>query len=75
MPMDNTFDQDFKRRCLGWQLKFSFIPRRCHYTKKSVWFKFAYRGTEMITGPGTPVFNDRWVDKKSYIFLKLKGII
>lgn len=75
MPLDNSFDYDFIRHCLGWRLEFSLLPRRCHYTKKSVWLKRAYRGTAMWNGPGTPVFEDRWIDKKSYIFLKLKGTI
>jgi hypothetical protein len=29
----------------------------------------------MITGPGEPIFEDRWVDNKEYIFLKIKGIL
>jgi hypothetical protein len=29
----------------------------------------------MITGPGEPVFEDRWVDRKEYIFLKIKGVV
>jgi hypothetical protein len=31
--------------------------------------------TAMITGPGEPIFEDRWVDNKEYIFLKIKGIL
>jgi hypothetical protein len=29
----------------------------------------------MWTGPGSPVFDPRWVDKKEYIFAKIKGVI
>ena len=80
MPMDNlmwqeTADQAFKRRCIGWDLQFSLLPRRCHYTKKFLWFKFAYIGTSMLTGPGEPIFEYRWCDKKEYLFLKIKGTI
>ncbi len=39
MPLDQlmdweTPDQAFKRRCIGWELKYSLIPRRCFYTGK-----------------------------------------
>ncbi len=77
MPLDSLMwrDDDFKRRCIGWKLKFSFFPRRCHYTGKLLWFKKAYLGVGMICGPGEPVFEDRWCHKDSYLFLKIKGTI
>jgi hypothetical protein len=80
MPMDNitwqeTADQAFKRRCIGWELKFSLLPRRCYYTGKYLWFKFAYIGVSMLTGPGEPMFDYRWCDRKEYLFLKIKGTI
>lgn len=68
-------NEAFNRRCLGWQLKFSFFPRRCFYTGKYLWFKLAYRGTAMLTGPGDPIFEDRWCERHEYLFLKIKGII
>ena len=70
--MDNDY---FKSRCLGWELKFSFFPRRCFYTGKYLWLKLAYRGTAMITGPGEPIFEDRWCEKREYLFLKIQGTI
>jgi hypothetical protein len=77
MPLDNLFwtNADFKRRCIGWDLRFSFWPRRCFYTGKYLWLKQAYKGTAMVTGPGEPVFEDRWCDAKEYLFLKIKGTI
>lgn len=77
MPLDSVmWDDDlFNRRCIGWGLKFSFIPRRCHYTGKNLWFEWAYKGTSMITGPGEPVFEHRWCQKHQYLFLKIKGTI
>lgn len=77
MPMDSlmTSNEDFKRRCIGWQLKFSWFPRRCHYTGKNLWFKLAYEGTSLLTGPGDPIIEYRWCDKKEYLFLKIKNII
>ncbi len=70
--MDNDY---FKSRCLGWELRFSFFPRRCFYTGKYLWLKLAYRGTAMITGPGEPIFEDRWCEKREYLFLKIQGTI
>jgi hypothetical protein len=29
----------------------------------------------MITGPGEPIFEDRWCEKREYLFLKIKGIV
>jgi hypothetical protein len=75
MPLDRLFDQSFNNHCLGWQLKFSLIPRTCFYSGKWIWLKRAYRGTAMWTGPGEPIFEDRWVDRKQYLFLRLQGKI
>jgi hypothetical protein len=77
MPLDSLMwtDSDFKRRCVGWYLEFSFLPRQCFYTGKYLWFKWAYKGIAIVTGPGEPVFEDRWCDRKEYLFLKIKGTI
>ena len=79
MPLDSliyeTNDAAFKRRCVGWELQYSFLPRRCYYTGKYLWLRKAYMGTAIVTGPGEPVFEHRWCDKDSYLFLKIKGTI
>ena len=77
MPMDSLlWDNDtFKRRCVGWHLEFTFFPKRCHYTGKYLWLKPAYKGMAMVTGPGEPVFEYRWCEKDTYLFLKIKGTI
>lgn len=77
MPMDSIMwnNEAFNRRCLGWEIKFSLLPRRCFYTGKNLWLKSSYRGTAMLTGPGEPLFEDRWCDRKEFLFLKIKGII
>jgi hypothetical protein len=82
MPLDSLMgyreesnDEAFKRRCIGWELTFLFWPRRCYYTKKLLWLKLAYRGTSMLTGPGEPIFEYRWCEKQEYLFLKIKGIV
>ncbi len=68
-------NEAFKRRCIGWELRISLLPRRCYYTGKYLWFKSAYVGTSMLTGPGEPIFEHRWCEKKEYLFLKIKGVI
>jgi len=80
MPLDQlmdweTPDQTFKRRCIGWELKYSLIPRRCFYTGKWLWLTLAYRGVSMLTGPGEPIFDVRWCERQEYLFLKIKGTI
>lgn len=68
-------DETFKRRCIGWELKFSFIPQRSYYTGKYLWLKKAWRGTAMLTGPGNPIFEYRWCSQEEFLFLKIKGTI
>lgn len=77
MPMESLMWDNslWNRRCLGWELKLSLLPRRCTYTGKYLWLEYAYKGTAMITGPGEPVFETRWCNKKEYLFLKIKGVI
>lgn len=59
--------------CIGKELLFSFLPRKCYYSKKPIWLTRAYRVTSMWTGPGTPVFDSRWIDKNEYLIKELKG--
>jgi hypothetical protein len=75
MPIPFMDDDGFIRRCVGWELRWSFLPRKCFYTKRWLWFKRAYIGTSILTGPGDPIFDYRWVDKKEYLILKIKGVI
>jgi hypothetical protein len=77
MPLDNIMwsNSDFKRRCVGWELQFILWPRRCHYTGKILWLTNAYYGTAFVTGPGEPVFEHRWCERKEFLFQKIKGTI
>jgi hypothetical protein len=75
MPIPFMDDDGFIRRCVGWELRWSFLPRKCFYTKRLLWFKRAYMGTSILTGPGDSIFDYRWIDQKEYIFLKIKGVI
>jgi len=74
MPLDNTFDNDaFKRRCIGWEMKFAVLPKKCHYSQKMIWLELAYRGTALWTGPGESLFEHRWISKNQYLIQKIKG--
>jgi len=79
MPLDNIMyesaDAAFKRRCIGWEIKLCLWPRKCYYTNKSLWLRKAYIGTSMLTGPGEPIFDYRWVHAKEFLFLKIKGTV
>jgi hypothetical protein len=58
-----------------WQYKFAIFPKRCNISKKTIWFKYAYKGTRMITGPGEPVFEYRWLTKEEFVVARLKGVV
>ncbi len=78
MPLDSlghSSDEAFKRRCIGWELKYSLWPRRCFYSNKWIWLTKAFKGTSLITGPGAPEFESRWCEQKEYLFLKIKGTV
>jgi hypothetical protein len=58
-----------------WEEKFSFLPRRCSESQKIVWFDTMYKGTIMISGPGSAVYITCWLSKERYVLDKLKGIL
>jgi hypothetical protein len=81
MPMDShmgyqpLFSQrEFFRRA-HWQLKFALYPRHCYLSDKRIWLKRAYCGTVVITGPGDPVYEYKWLTKESFTVAALGGII
>lgn len=75
MPLDNSMDRAWQNKCIGWQLKFSFIPRRCYFSKKVIWLRHAYRGAAMWTQPGENIFDIRWADRHEYLIARIKGVI
>ena len=56
----------------SWEEKFLFFPRFCVRRNKLMWLKKAYRGTRIITGPGSPVVQTYWMNKEDYIWWQLK---
>ena len=57
------------------KLVFCIWPRRCYITDKLLMFTYAYRATRVYTGPGDPVYEDRWYDKDEFLILRLQGMI
>ena len=78
MPSDMSvwrrIDQAFWNSA-RWDLKFAWRPQRCEFSGKWIWFKLAYRGTAVYTGPDTPVYEYRWATTEEYLIAKLKGTI
>ena len=78
MPSDMSvlrrIDQAFWNRA-QWDLKFAWRPQRCEFSGQWIWFKLAYRGTAVYTGPGAPVYEYRWATTEEYLVAKLKGTV
>lgn len=80
MPLDgfvhrpSVYDNEFYRRS-RWQFKFVLWPTRCDLSKRRLWLKKAYCGTRIITGPGEPIYEHRWLSKESFMKAVFKGVI
>ena len=73
MPLDNNFgDQLFYARCLGWERKFTWIPRRCDLTGSIIWLEWAYRGTACHQCDVTFFYEYRWRDADQHLIWVLK---
>jgi len=77
MPLDNIMYQseDFFYSRAIWYAKFAWLPKRCDLSNKIIWFKVAYKGTAMFTGPGNPVIDTRWISKEDFLFARIAGKI
>ncbi len=58
---------------IGTELKFVIFPKTCAISGKYIWLRYAYKETNMYTGPGDPIFGYMWYDKDAYLIAKLKG--
>ena len=56
-----------------WKLKFAWRPARCLESDKWIWLKLGYQGEAVWTGPGTPVFETRWLSKEEFLVAIIKG--
>lgn len=70
MP-DEYEDERFLKRAVT-NLKWCLWPRRCHVTKKWLWFTLAYHAQYIINGPGDPAIWTRWYSSEEMLILKLK---
>jgi hypothetical protein len=70
-----TMGDSFKRCCVGTELKYAIVPKKCHISGKTICMENAYKQTAMLLGPGDVMFEDRWYKKNEFIIAKLKGIV
>ena len=54
------------------ELKWCILPRRCFSSNKLMFFCLAYRARRIITGPGEPVYEDRWYSKVNGLLQLIK---
>lgn len=73
MPMDDTTSYDYFWDRAVPEYKFCVWPRWCHESSELLWFESAYRFRRIITGPGEPVIEDRWVGKREFMTNALRG--
>jgi hypothetical protein len=70
----SPYSEPFWHRA-DWQYRFVWWPRQCWITGRWMWLEHAVAGTWVITGPGEPVTETRYLDARQLILLKLKGIV
>jgi len=56
------------------EYKYCLWPRRCHNTKKPIWFTLAVRGRAIWTGPGESVVEDRWFHRDEGLVIMIKRV-
>jgi len=57
-----------------WKLCFAWQPHVCELSRKVIWLQTAYRGTRVITGPGTPVVERYWLTPVEFVMWRLKNV-
>ena len=57
-----------------WELCFAWRPHVCELSRKVIWLQTAYRGTRVITGPGTPVVERYWLTSAEFVLWRLKNV-
>jgi hypothetical protein len=76
MPLDSIghsqYDDFYRNRFLGVELKFAWLPKTCYLSGKLIWLTKGYRITKIYGGPGDAIFEYRWHDKNTHIMWLLK---
>ena len=67
-----SYDDFYRNRYLGAELKFAWLPEICNLTGKRIWLVWAYRLTAMWRDDMNLVFEHRWHDKNAHIMWLLK---
>lgn len=67
-----TYDP-FSNRCIGTELKFTWVPKKCHITGKKLWLQNAYKQTAVWASPDDSIFEYRWYDKDEFLIARIKG--
>ena len=60
-------------RVSDWNLKLCWFPKKCFLSQKNIWWKYAYYGENLITGPGEPILEQYWIEKSEFLIWNLKG--
>jgi len=60
----------FYRRA-KWDEKFLWLPQLCNLTGRRLWLTWVHRATSIWTGPGDPVVEHHYHDKKQHILWAL----
>jgi hypothetical protein len=55
-----------------WDTMFAWLPVRCDLTGKRIWLKEVDRATSMFTGPGDPIIEQRYHERKEHLLWILK---
>ena len=66
--------EPYLKQAKDWHLKFALVPRQCAVSGQRIWLEPAYRGTRVITGPGTPVVEHYWINRIEFMIWRLKNV-
>lgn len=55
----------------NWKYKLCWRPHTCFLSGKQLWFKHAYFGTRMISGPDEPIYDRYWIDRDKFLIWNL----
>ena len=68
--LNNFMDGKYNGRFVDkahWELKFTWLPKKCDITGRRIWLEMAYKGTAIWTGPGEPIVEVRWHEKLEHL--------
>ena len=60
----NTFEQFFYK--LTWELKVSWLPRRCAKSNDRIWLELAYRGRRRVKVFNDDLLIEHWISRKHF---------